>query len=249
MPLTGLTEAEAARRLSEDGPNALPESGHRGLRGVVLEVLREPMFLLLLSCGGLYLVLGDPQEAVMLLGFVFAIITITVVQERRTERALDALRDLSEPKALVIREGVRRNVPAHEVVRGDLVVIDAGQRVPANGNAGTTMALLCCDRAAASRWMRAYSRVSPLRCESGSRSMETLQKSTPEETTARSYSAAPWSCEDKASSRSTRLAWRPKWAGLALRSQRLSPLEVRFRRRRVGLCGWSQSSPAWPVSP
>nr|WP_243687509.1 hypothetical protein [Methanobacterium formicicum] len=70
---------------------------------IVLEVIREPMFLLLIGCGTIYLILGDLQEALMLLAFVFVIMGITFYQERKTERTLEALRDLSSPRALVIR--------------------------------------------------------------------------------------------------------------------------------------------------
>lgn len=130
---TGLSSAEASRRLAADGPNALPDPDRRTTLGIVFEVLREPMFLLLVACGGLYLLLGDAQEALMLLGFVGVIIGITVVQERRTERALDALKDLSRPSVVVVRDGERRTIPSAEVVVGDLLVVDEGNRVPADG--------------------------------------------------------------------------------------------------------------------
>ena len=68
----------------------------------------------------------------MLLGFVFVVMAITIVQERRTERALEALRDLSSPRALVIRDGVRQRIAGREVVRGDIVVLSEGDRVPAD---------------------------------------------------------------------------------------------------------------------
>ena len=68
---TGLSEAEAAERLLSEGYNELPSSGQRGLFSLAFGVVREPMFLLLVACGVVYLVLGDVQEALMLLGFVF----------------------------------------------------------------------------------------------------------------------------------------------------------------------------------
>ncbi len=128
----GLTEREAQRRLKEDGPNELPSSKPRGLMAIAFAVVREPMFLLLVACGALYLVLGDVQEALMLLGFVFVIIGITLYQERKTERALEALRDLSSPRALVIRDGVEKRIAGREVVRGDILVLAEGDRVPAD---------------------------------------------------------------------------------------------------------------------
>src|SRR5690606_6641184 len=101
----GLSGAEARQRLLVDGYNELPAAKSRSGLAIVLEVIQEPMFLLLIACGSLYLLLGDIQEALMLLGFVFLVIGITVFQEQKTERALEALRDLSSPRALVLRDG------------------------------------------------------------------------------------------------------------------------------------------------
>ena len=128
----GLDEAQAGRRLQEDGPNELPASKPRGVLRLLRDVVSEPMFLLLVGCGGVYLVLGDRREALMLLGFVFVVMGITFFQERRTERSLDALRDLSSPRALVVRGGRPHRIPGREVVRGDLVLLAEGDRVPAD---------------------------------------------------------------------------------------------------------------------
>lgn len=130
--LVGLTEAEASQRLEAEGFNELPSSKPRSALSIAVGVVREPMFLLLVACGAIYLLLGDTQEAAMLLGFVFVIIGITFYQERKTERALEALRDLSSPRALVIRDGVERRIPGREVARGDVVVLAEGDRVPAD---------------------------------------------------------------------------------------------------------------------
>lgn len=130
--ISGLTEAEALRRLSAEGFNEMPATQPRGFLHIVLEVLREPMFLLLVGCGLLYLLTGELSDAMMLLGFVLVVMSITVVQERRTERALEALRDLSSPRALVIRDGRRRRIPGREVVRGDIILLVEGDRVPAD---------------------------------------------------------------------------------------------------------------------
>jgi P-type Ca2+ transporter type 2C len=128
----GLNEDEARRKIAQDGPNELPSQKNRGLFAIALEVVREPMFLMLVAAGGLYLIMGSLGDALMLLGFVFVVMAITIVQERRTERALDALRDLSSPRALVIREGIRRRIPGREVVQGDILVLCEGDRVPAD---------------------------------------------------------------------------------------------------------------------
>ena len=85
-----------------------------------------------MGCGLLYLLVGEPKEAAVLLGFVLVVMGITLYQERKTERALEALRDLSSPRALVIRGGERVRIPGREVVRGDWVVLVEGDRVPAD---------------------------------------------------------------------------------------------------------------------
>lgn len=131
--LVGLREVDAHARLQQDGPNELPVQQKRTLLTIVLEVVREPMFLMLVAAGVVYLLLGEPADALMLLGFVFVVMAITIVQARRTEHALEALRDLSSPRALVIRDGQRRRIAGREVVAGDLVVLAEGDRVPADG--------------------------------------------------------------------------------------------------------------------
>jgi Ca2+-transporting ATPase len=131
--LPGLTEAEADARLREEGANELPAQQKRTVLAIAVEVAREPMFLMLVAAGSLYLFMGEPADAAMLLGFVFVVMAITIVQERRTERALDALRDLSSPRALVIRDGTHRRIPGREVARGDIIVLAEGDRVPADG--------------------------------------------------------------------------------------------------------------------
>jgi Ca2+-transporting ATPase len=86
----------------------------------------------LVACGTLYLVLGDVHEAMLLLGFVFVVAGIAFYQERKTERALDALRDLASPRALVIRSGQKQRISGREVVRGDIILLSEGDRVPAD---------------------------------------------------------------------------------------------------------------------
>jgi Ca2+-transporting ATPase len=130
--LSGLTQAEAARRLAADGANELPQTHSRSALRIVLEVLREPMLALLLAGGVVYLLLGDLEEAVILLVFACLSIGITVVQEARTERVMEALRDLTSPRALVIRDGQRVRIAGREVVVGDLIALSEGDRVPAD---------------------------------------------------------------------------------------------------------------------
>jgi Ca2+-transporting ATPase len=129
---TGLSSPEARARLVRDGTNELPETGRRTRLRIVIEVLREPMLALLLAAGLIYMALGDRNEALILLTFACLSIIITVVQEARTERVLEAMRSLAAPHALVLRDGEAVRIPAREVVEADLLVLDAGDRVAAD---------------------------------------------------------------------------------------------------------------------
>jgi len=130
--VAGLDAQEAARRLAAEGPNALPGSEAKPLLRIVAEVLAEPMFLMLLAAGGIYLLIGDTAEAVFLLVAVVAVIGLTLAQERKSQRALEALRELAAPRALVIRDGAQRRIASREVVRGDVLVLREGDRVAAD---------------------------------------------------------------------------------------------------------------------
>ncbi len=131
--IRGLGEADAQIRLKAEGFNELPRPDRRTPFRIILEVMREPMLALLIGGGVIYLVLGDLKEALVLLAFATLSVVITVVQETRTERVLEALRDLTSPRALVIRDGKPRRIPGREVVRGDFFVLSEGDRVPADG--------------------------------------------------------------------------------------------------------------------
>lgn len=128
----GLTEETANEKIKREGYNELPSSKPKNFFALAWGVVKEPMFLLLVACGTLYLILGDIQEGLMLMGFVFVIMGIEFYQERKTEKALDALKDLASPRALVIREGVEKRIAGRDVVTDDLVVLQEGDRVPAD---------------------------------------------------------------------------------------------------------------------
>jgi len=131
---TGLSEKEAQLRLLTEGPNELPHGGRRSVVKIIGEVIREPMLALLIAGGVIYMLLGDRTEAAMLLAFAWLSVIITVVQEARTERVLETLRDLTSPRALVIRDGVRQRIAGREVVRGDIVILGEGDRAPADAS-------------------------------------------------------------------------------------------------------------------
>jgi Ca2+-transporting ATPase len=129
----GLSSAEAAEKIRTEGYNELPEAKKHGIFSIIVEVIKEPMFILLVASGLIYFVLGDVTEGIMLMSFVFVIIGITVYQEQKTERALEALRNLSSPRALVIRDGEQKRIAGREVVTGDMLILVEGDRVPADG--------------------------------------------------------------------------------------------------------------------
>jgi len=128
----GLTNAQVLEKQKIEGLNELPSSKPKNLFAIAWGVVKEPMFLLLVACGTLYLFLGDVQEGLMLLGFVFVIMGIEFYQEKKTEKALDALKDLASPRALVIREGIEKRIAGRDVVTEDLVILQEGDRVPAD---------------------------------------------------------------------------------------------------------------------
>src|SRR5262252_8741087 len=128
----GLSDALAAERLRLEGPNELPTARPKGIFRITAEVLREPMLLLLIATGAVYVVLGSVKEAVALGVSILVVVGITLYQEAKTERTLQALRDLSSPRALVIRDGHRKRIAGRDVARGDLLVLSEGDRVAAD---------------------------------------------------------------------------------------------------------------------
>lgn len=140
--IKGLTESEVSDRFVRDGCNELPYQKKQSVFVILFNVLREPMLLLLLGCGLIYLLLGEAKDAYMLLSFVFVVVGITFYQERKTERALEALKNLSSPRALVIRNGQQIRIAGREVVADDIVVLREGDRVPADARVLSSSNLL-----------------------------------------------------------------------------------------------------------
>jgi Ca2+-transporting ATPase len=131
--LHGLSETDAVARLRTEGFNELPAAKARNLLRTAWDVIREPMILLLISAAVIYLFLGEPRDALVLMGSIVFVVGIDLYQQRKTEHALEALRDLSSPRAMVIRDGQQRRVPGREVARGDIVIVSEGDRIPADG--------------------------------------------------------------------------------------------------------------------
>ena len=138
----GLTANQVKEKLRTEGYNSLPSSKPKNFLSIVVGVVKEPMFILLVACGSLYLVLGELQEGLMLLGFVFVIMGIEFFQQKKTEKALDALKDMASPRALVIRDGVETRIAGIEVVTDDLIILQEGDRVPADATVLQSVNLL-----------------------------------------------------------------------------------------------------------
>lgn len=130
--LLGLSQAEALNRLALEGPNLLPTDKKRGLSVILQDVLKEPMFLMLLASAAIYMVLGDKIDALILSLFASLSVGIAIIQEIRSENVLATLRALSSPRALVIRGGQRQRIAGTDVVRGDILVLAEGDRIPAD---------------------------------------------------------------------------------------------------------------------
>ena len=140
--IKGLSDNDVSLKLKTEGYNELPSSKKRSVFSTAFEVIKEPIFLLLVASGSLYFILGDVTEGIVLLSFVFVIIGITVYQETKTENALEALKNLSSPRALVIRNGTQKRIPGREVTVGDILILSEGDRVPADSTILTSNNLL-----------------------------------------------------------------------------------------------------------
>ena len=128
----GLTTKEVEEKLRREGYNELPGSKVRNLGKLIWDVMSEPMFILLVTCAVIYFILGDLQEALVLTASVVIVMSIELIQERKTEKALEALKNLSSPRALVIRNGEQIRIPGREVVTDDLIILAEGDRIPAD---------------------------------------------------------------------------------------------------------------------
>lgn len=129
----GLSSKEALQRLKEHGYNTLPSSKRRTILNIIFDVIREPMLLLLLLAMSLYLLFGELQEGLALTTFVCLIIAIELYQHRKTENALKKLHELTSPRALAIRDGKPSRISGNEVVPDDVIMINEGDRIPADG--------------------------------------------------------------------------------------------------------------------
>lgn len=128
----GLTNVEAQQKLKKGGYNELPNSETKSVFEIALSVIKEPMFMLLLACGSLYLIIGDYREGIILFSSIFIIIFITFYQRQKTEKAIDSLKKLSSPRTLLLRDGKTKRVPSREIVIDDIMILNEGDRISAD---------------------------------------------------------------------------------------------------------------------
>lgn len=128
----GLSAEAAAERLEHFGANELTERKGRGMLAILLDQLKSVMILILIAAAVISAFMGEIADAIIVLAIVAINAVLGVVQELKAERSLEALKKMSAPAAKVIRGGKHLQVPAREVVPGDIVVLDAGDRVPAD---------------------------------------------------------------------------------------------------------------------
>lgn len=131
--LNGLTTKEALDLQSKYGKNELTPPKKENIFTKILHVLKEPMFLLLLVAAVIYFILGEPRDGAIMLVFVVGVISIDVIQEWKTDKTLSALKDLSAPHIKVIRDGEEKNINSADLVPGDLMIIEEGVKIPADG--------------------------------------------------------------------------------------------------------------------
>ena len=128
----GISTREAKAYQEKFGFNELPNEDAHGFLKSLYEVLTEPIFGLLILAGLIYLIIGSVNDALTLMGFIAISIAITVFQQQKSKRAIKALKDLSSPKSIVIRDGISITIPSREIVVGDILVIQEGDRIPAD---------------------------------------------------------------------------------------------------------------------
>ena len=129
----GLTEAEAQHRLHQYGPNELQTSGRISPWAILFEQCKNMLVLILLIAVGLSALLGHTVEAIAIAVIVLFAVLLGFIQEYRAERAIEALRQMAAPGATVRRDGREMSVPARHLVPGDVILLQTGDKIPADG--------------------------------------------------------------------------------------------------------------------
>jgi len=131
-PRTGLTQSEAQMRLAKDGPNELKSNPPKTGIEMFLEQLNDPLIFILFAAAAISLLLHEISDMIIIFAVILINAVIGVVQEGKAQKALDALKKMTSPTALVKRDGAFREIPAKELVAGDIVALEAGRQVPAD---------------------------------------------------------------------------------------------------------------------
>lgn len=131
--MAGLTATEAKQLQEQYGKNELTTQKKESFFKKVLHIICEPMFLLLIVAATIYFILGEPRDGAIMLIFVVGIISIDVIQEWKTDKTLNALKDLSAPHITVIRDGKEQTIASADLVPGDFMMIYEGVKIPADG--------------------------------------------------------------------------------------------------------------------
>ncbi len=129
---TGLSSAEAARRLAQYGPNELQAAHRISPWAILLQQFKNVLIIILLIAVGLSAILGHGIEAIAITVIVLFAVGLGFIQEYRAERAIEALRQMAAPTATVFRDGDDVELPARDLVPGDVILLQAGDRVPAD---------------------------------------------------------------------------------------------------------------------
>lgn len=131
--IIGLTSEEVFKQRELYGRNELQSQKKESFLKKIIHILTEPMFLLLIVAATIYFFLGEPRDGAIMLVFVMVIIMIEIYQEWKTDKTLNALKDLSAPKIAVIRDGKRQIIYSAELVVNDIMLIEEGDKIPADG--------------------------------------------------------------------------------------------------------------------
>ncbi len=129
----GLSSEKAKELQRIYGRNELTAQNKDGFLKKLLHIISEPMFLLLIAAAIIYFILGEARDGAIMLIFVIGIIAIDAIQEWKTDKTLNALKELSAPEIRVIRDGCEKTIPSAELVPGDLMIICEGVKIPADG--------------------------------------------------------------------------------------------------------------------
>jgi P-type Ca2+ transporter type 2C len=128
----GLSEGEANRLLAYFGPNDIPSDKEHGLIKIILDVMKEPMFLLLVAAAVIYTTIGEKAESLLVASFAALTIVLVIIQQNRSEKAIQALQSLAAPTARVMRGGREQRIAARDLVPGDILLIGEGERIAAD---------------------------------------------------------------------------------------------------------------------